>query len=179
MVDNIPNTQFVVSLEDSIAAFHSKVQEGKRAITELDRKIVKNKEKNNQKLAELNKIQAEIDIISQDTTILTDKRTAEVEKTKQSMKKLEDLRNKANEMKKIRESISNLANSLSQDEKDALVVSILSDVQEKSKTHTYLLDRQEKMSEEEAAFFSPETDSFESPFTTQEGEVFSFRKPAQ
>lgn len=169
MIDNIPNTQVVASLEDKLRGLQSQIHTCKKKVNECEQKILEAQQ-------EVAKKEAEIETIKQEAMAVADERKAQVAKGNQFAKELEIVESKVKKAKELRSHIANFISNLSQDEMDSFFVELLGDAQDKSKTHMYLLDRREKMSAEEQAFFSQD-DSNEEPFATQEGEAFSFRMP--
>ena len=185
MIDNIPNTEIVTSMEDKAKVLKTNIGICKKQIEEYNTALSKKAEIIKSKQEQMKVLQAEIDNVKQECLTIADDRKAQDMKVNRMSKEYSLIKEKITQANDLRSKVKNFVSNLSQEEMDAFFVELLGDAQEKSPSHVYLLDRREKMSAEEEAFFSYDDEdddipltgdeSDEAPFARQEGEAFSFR----
>ncbi len=177
MIDNIPNTEIVTNMEDKVKALHSQILACQAEANRCNEVIQKAQEQVGDKMSQIKVIEAEIETVKQEAMVASDARNAQMAKAQRMAAELQRMKTKIAQANELRNKVSEFVSDLTQEEMDSFFVDLLGDAQEQSNTHVYLLDRREKMSPEEEAFFSQDREVVEDPFASQDNEAFSFRTP--
>ena len=173
-IDNIPNTEIVTSMEDKARLLKNNIGICIKQVEEYSAVLGKKAEAIKAKQEQMKILQAEIDNMKQECLTINDERKAQSMKADRMTHEFNSIQEKITKANDLRSKVKTFVSSLSQEEMDAFFVELLGDAQDQSPSHVYLLDRREKMSAEEKAFFSND-DEDEAPFAPQDGEAFSFR----
>ena len=173
-IDNIPNTEIVTSMEDKARLLKSNIGICRKQVEEYNNVLNKKAETIKAKQEQMRVLQAEVETLKQECLTINDDRKAQSMKADRMTKEFNLIQEKITKANDLRSKVKSFVSSLSQEEMDAFFVELLGDAQDQSPSHVYLLDRREKMSAGEEAFFS-NAEEDEAPFAPQEGEAFSFR----